>query len=285
MPDLIHGRAAGDTAPPNRLEAFRERRRQAVVGPQGNLALVNTQWISGDSGASQPVWGVPGLWAPLPRGVSGLRLSATAEDRILVDGELVDGTVMVAGMDALAPSSIRFSNTLTGTIIAGEGGDYALRVWDARSDAIRDFGTIDAFPDNLAWVVEATFEPIVGGGEVSIAHLRDDGAPRQRALPGDIRFERDGAEYRLAAFQDGATLLLVFGDATNGVLTYSMGRFLRVAPREDGTLTLDFNLAYLPPCAFSHNFNCPIPPARNRLAVSIEAGERNVLARSGDLLH
>ena len=268
-----------------RLEAVRERRRQAVVGPQGNLALVNTQWITGDPGVAQPVWGVRGLWAPLPRGVSGLRLSATAEDDIRVDGELVDGTVIVAGMDAFAPSSIRFSGALTGTIIAGEGGEYALRVWDARSDAIRDFGTIEAFPYNPDWVVEATFEPIVGGGEVTIAHLRDEGATRQKALPGDICFTRDGVEYRLAAFQDGATMLLVFGDATNGVLTYSMGRFLRVSPRDDGTLSLDFNRAYLPPCAFSHNFNCPIPPDRNRFTIPIEAGERNVLATSGDLPH
>lgn len=268
-----------------RLEAFRERRRQALVGPQGNLALVNTQWITGDPGAEQPVWGVRGLWAPLPPGVSGLRLSATAGDGIVVDGELVDGTVIVAGTDALAPSSIRFGDTVTGTIIAGEGGQYALRVWDARSEAIRDFGTIEAFPYNPDWVVEARFEPINGGGEVSVAHLRDDGATRQKALPGDICFSRDGLEYRLAAFQDGPSLLLVFGDATNGVLSYSMGRFLRVAPRGDGALSLDFNRAYLPPCAFSHNFNCPIPPERNRFVVAVEAGERNVLSASGELLH
>lgn len=267
------------------LEAFRERRRAAVVAPQGNLALMNTQSISGDTAASQPIWGVPGLWAPLPTGVSGLRLTATAEDGIRVDGELVEGTVIVAGLDAVTPSSIRFSDTLTGTIIAGEGGEYALRVWDASSDAISDFGTIEAFPYNPDWVVEASFEATAGGGEVSIAHLGDEGATRQKALPGDIYFEKDGVEYRLAAFQDGPTLLLVFGDATNGVLTYSMGRFLRVAPRADGTLTLDFNRAYLPPCAFNYNFSCPIPPARNRFPDSIEAGERNVLTKAGDPLH
>lgn len=285
MSGLIHGEPAGDTAAAVLLEAFRARRRQAVVAPQGNLALVNTQWITGDVTAAQPVWGVPGLWAPLPKGVSGLRLTATAADNILVDGELVDGTVIVAGMDALAPSSIRFSDAITGTIVAGDTGEYALRVWDAQSDAIRAFGTIDAFPYNPDWVVDATFEPIVGGGEVSIAHLQDAGATRQKALPGDICFEKDGVDYRLAAFQDGATLLLVFGDSTNGVSTYEMGRFLRVAPRTDGTLTLDFNRAYLPPCVFSHHFNCPIPPDRNRFAVPIEAGERNVLARGGELLH
>ena len=77
----------------------------------------------------------------------------------------------------------------------------------------------------------------------------------------------------------------MFADATNGDSTYSVGRFLFVVPNEDGTVTLDFNLAVLPPCAFSYNFNCPLPPAQNRFAVPIEAGEKNVLNKQGELLH
>jgi len=213
--------SAADDAGAGGLESFREKRRRSVVAPQGNLALVNTQWITGDVEESRPVRGVPGLWSPLPGGLSGLRLTATAADGIRVDDELVDGSVIVAGMDALAPSRIRFSTSRTGTIIADEAGGYALRVWDAQSDGIRAFGSID----------------------------------------------------------------VVFGDSTNGVYTYSMGRFLRVARGEDGSVILDFNRAYLPPCAFSYNFNCPIPPARNRLPFAVEAGERNVLAKGGGLLH
>jgi hypothetical protein len=68
---------------------------------------------------------------------------------------------------------------------------------------------------------------------------------------------------------------LIFGDATNGRATYGGGRFLGVpAPDEDGTLWLDFNRAYNPPCAFSPFTTCPLPPDGNRLDVSIPAGER-----------
>lgn len=267
------------------LADFREGRARAVVGPRGNLALVNTQWITGDSAVGQPVWGVPGLWAPLPAGVSGLSVTAAASDGIMVDGDLVDGSVLVAGLDAMQPSSIRFSDTLTGTVIAGEDGGYALRVWDAASEGIRDFGRIDAFPFDPDWVIEAAFTPILGRGEVSIAHLQDEGRTRQRALPGEITFSRGGIDYSFAAFEDGPSLLLVFADATNGVSTYSVGRFLRVSPEGDGTIRLDFNRAYLPPCAFSYNFNCPIPPAQNRLSIPIEAGERMVLNAEGTPLH
>ncbi|TFB51325.1 DUF1684 domain-containing protein [Cryobacterium tagatosivorans] len=284
MTDLISDRCPAEASGTTGLEAFRDARRRTVLAPQGNLALVNTQWITGDVGVSQPVWGVPGLWSPLPSGLSGLRLTAAAADGIRVDDELVDGSVIVAGMDALAPSHIRFSPARTGTIIADAAGGYALRVWDAESDGIRAFGSIDAFPYEPEWVIRASFVPLAGA-EVSVAHVNDEGATRQKTLPREIVFDRDGAEYRLAAFPDGPSLLLVFGDTTNGVLTYSMGRFLRVSPGDDGTVILDFNRAYLPPCAFSYNFNCPIPPARNRFPIAIEAGERNVLTKSGELLH
>jgi len=32
--------------------------------------------------------------------------------------------------------------------------------------------------------------------------------------------------------------------------------------------------AFVPPCGFSEAYNCPLPPAQNRLAVPVEAGEK-----------
>ena len=56
--------------------------------------------------------------------------------------------------------------------------------------------------------------------------------------------------------------------------TYGAGRFLYSAMPEDGQVVLDFNKAYNPPCAFTPYATCPLPPAENRLAVRIEAGEK-----------
>jgi uncharacterized protein (DUF1684 family) len=116
-------------------------------------------------------------------------------------------------------------------------------------------------------------------------HLKDNGKTKEQVIPGEIRFTKDGTDYNLAAFKAGRALQLVFADATSGVETYSVGRFLFVAPNADGSITLDFNLAVLPPCAFSYHFNCPMPPKQNRFAVAIEAGEKNVLKKDGSLLH
>ncbi|GAA4667083.1 DUF1684 domain-containing protein [Frondihabitans cladoniiphilus] len=266
------------------LDRFHSARQRYVTGPQGPLALTNTQWVDSE----QPIWGVPGVWAPAPAGLGGLRLTASESDGIRVDGDLVDGTALVAGDDAITPSSILFADGATGTVIANDDrSSYALRVWNTESDAAAAFGSIDAFAYDPSWVVEASFVPTSDGAEVDIRHQKDLDLSRPKPLPGLIRFSRDGVDYELAAFPSDSNgrLQLVFGDTTNGDATYSVGRFLFVKPDDDGTITLDFNRAVLPPCAFSYNFNCPIPPKQNRFGVPIEAGERNVLAADGSLLH
>ena len=114
-------------------------------------------------------------------------------------------------------------------------------------------------------------------------HLKDEGQARDEVIPGDIVMEHGGETYTLSAFKAGKGLQLVFADATSGVDTYSVGRFLFVAPHPDGTITLDFNYAVLPPCAFSYQYNCPLPPKNNRLPFAITAGEKMVMAASGPL--
>jgi len=266
------------------LDRFHELRRTRVTSPTGPLALVQTQWIDHE----QPVWGVPGRWAPAPAGGSGLLLTAVAADGVEIDGELVDGTVLVAPDDAVVPGRVRFGLTSTGTVVTSDDGTSAgLRVWDAASEAVQRFGSISTYPYDPSWVVTAAFVPTEPGTQVDVRHQADLDLSRPRPLPGVIRFERDGTAYELAAFPSGTgdRLQLVFGDATNGDGTYSVGRFLFPVPGDDGTIVLDLNRAVLPPCAFSYAFNCPVPPAQNRFAVPIEAGERHVLDRAGAPLH
>ncbi|RYF66788.1 MAG: DUF1684 domain-containing protein [Cytophagaceae bacterium] len=70
-------------------------------------------------------------------------------------------------------------------------------------------------------------------------------------------------------------LFLPFTDATSGKETYGGGRYLdlRTGQIQNGKLVLDFNKAYNPYCAYKSGYACPIPPAANRLAVAIKAGE------------
>jgi len=72
-------------------------------------------------------------------------------------------------------------------------------------------------------------------------------------------------------------LFIPFTDATSGEETYESGRYIDLDIKDivNNRFTIDFNKAYNPYCAYvSGKFNCPIPPAENRLAVAIRAGEK-----------
>ena len=77
-------------------------------------------------------------------------------------------------------------------------------------------------------------------------------------------------------------LFLPFRDATSGSATYGAGRYLLDTVKgadqggdwQSGELTLDFNLAYHPSCAYDPRWNCPLAPPESRLAIAVNAGER-----------
>jgi uncharacterized protein (DUF1684 family) len=74
-----------------------------------------------------------------------------------------------------------------------------------------------------------------------------------------------------------------FRDRTSGRETYGAGRFLKVPAATTGAtaqagghgkISLDFNRAYNPPCAFTSFATCPLPPPENWLPFPVLAGEK-----------
>ncbi|MFG6402415.1 MULTISPECIES: DUF1684 domain-containing protein [unclassified Microbacterium] len=161
--------------------------------------------------------------------------------------------------------------------------EHGIRLWDAASPAIAAFERIDVYPYDPSWVLEGRFTPVEEGRTVPFEHIRDNGGTRDLVVPGDIALSVDGRDYTLAAFDDDGTLLLVFGDETNGTETYGSGRFLFVRrdPNDPTRVVLDFNRAFVPPCGFSAQYNCPLPPVSNRFPLPIRAGEKSVVFRDG----
>jgi uncharacterized protein (DUF1684 family) len=145
---------------------------------------------------------------------------------------------------------------VTGHVIAADGA-YALRVWDSQSEGIQNFGEVDAFPYAPEWVITGTWTEIPGGKSVGFEHLKDEGVARDEVVPGEITFTHAGVEYSIAAFKAGRALQLVFSDATNGDSTYSVGRFLFLAPNPDGSITLDFNFAVCFLCTHHRALSAP----------------------------
>ena len=124
-----------------------------------------------------------------------------------------------------------------------------------------------------------TLEPYQGSEPVRFEIPTSDGRllPAERA--GVFRFDLDGTPltltaYRVAGDADDDSLFVPFLDATSGRETYGAGRYLDLEPDDDGTWTLDFNLAYHPSCVYDPQYSCPLTPAENRLPIRVEAGER-----------
>jgi len=237
-------------APVSEIDAYQqwsESRRATVTAPQGALALVLTHW----SPAGEPA---------------------------------VDETVARDGHpdDALFT---RLQRTDLESGLPQEG----YRIWRQDSPANLAFDEIERYDYDPAWVLEGRFELVDEARVVPFEHIKDAGASRSLPVSGDLVFTVDGTEYRLNAFDTNyggaAKLQLVFGDRTNGPETYGAGRFLfldhpgasgELAPGDSIPVTVDFNRATVPPCGFSNQMNCPLPPLQNRLPFPVRAGEKKV---------
>ncbi|MGP1674963.1 MAG: DUF1684 domain-containing protein [Candidatus Limnocylindrales bacterium] len=102
---------------------------------------------------------------------------------------------------------------------------------------------------------------------------------------GSVRLPFPAGERRLSVFWlagYAGGLFIPFRDETNGTETYGAGRYLvdgaksadLGADEATGTLTLDFNFATQPSCAFDARWACPLAPPENRLDLEVRAGER-----------
>ena len=105
------------------------------------------------------------------------------------------------------------------------------------------------------------------------------GTLREMRQVGTLEFMLKGQTMTLGAFVDAnqsalELLFVPFSDLTTGTETYEAGRYLDIERTATGIYVVDFNEAYSPYCAYNATYECPYPPASNRLKVRIEAGER-----------
>ena len=159
--------------------------------------------------------------------------------------------------------------------VHASGGRLAVRLRDKNCRLRRDFTGLNWFPVDDAYRVTARFVPYDPAKSVEMQNLAGDIV--KLVSPGFVTFSLGGSEYRLEAVLDDphkANLFLVFRDLTSGADTYPAARFLDTDPPSGGSVVLDFNKAYNPPCAYNPFTTCPLPPAANRLRVRIEAGEK-----------
>jgi hypothetical protein len=157
--------------------------------------------------------------------------------------------------------------------VIGRGDSFAIRLRDKNSRFRKEFKGLQWFPVDEAWRIQARWVAYPAGRRMAIENITGD--TEQEPSPGYASFRVAGREYRLDPVLEGDQLFFIFKDRTAGKETYPAGRFLYAAQPKDGTVLLDFNRAYTPPCAFSPYLTCPLPPPQNRLSIRIPAGELN----------
>jgi hypothetical protein len=129
------------------------------------------------------------------------------------------------------------------------------------------------FDENPALRLEVEVEPFPEQETVQLQTSTGDIQTYIRY--GRFTFEVNGTEAALTLFASDHGFFLPFVDSQAGDITYGAGRYLDPERLANGKFLIDFNHAYNPYCAYNEMWSCPLPPAENRIAVPVEAGEKN----------
>src|SRR3954463_12361805 len=140
-----------------------------------------------------------------------------------------------------------------------------------------EFLPLAYFPVDPAYNVLAGLKPATE--QITLMMPTSTGQQRKMRRVGMMEFTLKGQQMALVAFNevdapDMNHLTLMFSDMTSGTETYAAGRYIDLARTASDIYSLDFNLAYHPYCYYNPTYECPYPPAENRLKVPIHAGER-----------
>jgi uncharacterized protein (DUF1684 family) len=120
--------------------------------------------------------------------------------------------------------------------------------------------TPEALPFMMPTTTDRKSEEVVYG----IAHFTLNGVARQLEIyqNKELMLEEEYVDY----------LFLPFTDLTNAEETYGGGRYIDLRIPKGNMITIDFNRAYNPSCAYNTKYSCPLVPSVNHLGVRVLAG-------------
>jgi uncharacterized protein (DUF1684 family) len=285
------GPAASNSGPEaawrQKLDSWRTQREHEIAAPDGWLTLIALDWLK------------PGVNSFGSAADNQVRINAKAPDHIgllTVSGStvqllsraggfppnlLLDGKPAREGplsADDNKPSTLTWHGLTM--IVLPRGGRYALRIKDADSPARTGFHGLHWYPPDLRFTVEARWIPYTPPHTEKIPTVI--GTTLNLPAPGIAEFTLNGQTVRLEPVLENprdTSLFFILRDTTSQTTTYQAGRFLRTSFPDHGlatpgSLVLDFNQLYNPPCAYTPYATCPLPPDQNRLPVALEAGEQ-----------
>lgn len=144
------------------------------------------------------------------------------------------------------------------------------------------FEALDFFPVNTSLIFDVKLVRTPQAVPFMMKRTKDE---VKYVKYGTVTFAYGGSKHTLSVYQNldliardpkySKHLFLPFTDLTNGEETYVGGRYLDLEIPDGDSLTIDFNRAYNPYCAYNKKYSCPIPPAENDLKMQVEAGVKS----------
>jgi hypothetical protein len=275
--------AAGGASYEQELEQWKAKRLANLKSEDGWLSLIGLFWLKEGENrfGSDPTNDIvlpegksPALAGTLRLAAGKVTLEAKPDAKVTSGGRPVAGTPLELKSDEDGEPTLLELGSLSFHVVK-RGERLGLRVRDRENPARAEFKGTEYYPADGRWVLSARFEPYEPPKRVPILNVL--GMETEETSPGRLAFEVGGREYRLEALKEKGEeqLFIIFADQTSGKETYGAGRYLYADPPDrEGRVSLDFNRAYSPPCAFTRYATCPLPPAQNRLPLRVEAGEK-----------
>jgi uncharacterized protein (DUF1684 family) len=257
---------------------WRARKYDELVRENGWLALAGLFWLKEGRNliGSNPMCEVVlPEHAPTFVGVVELKggtahFMAAEGVRVKVNGRLVEKAVLRSSREA-KPSFITWDESLR-MVVHEHAGRYAIRIWDNTRKERFAFPPLKWFPIERQFRIAARYTRYKQ--PPTLEHSDTFGDTVEERIDGYVTFRFGGLTCKLDAIEkeDGA-LFIRFRDGTSGVETYPPGRYCYTEVVKNGRVTLDFNFAYNPPCAYTPYATCVFAPPQNSLPFRVEAGE------------
>lgn len=167
------------------------------------------------------------------------------------------------------PAAIATERARKDEMFRSGGGDSPIKPGE-----MEKFVPLAYFAIDETYAVPAQLDP--APERVVLRIPTSTGKIRDMERIGTLKFALKGQPLQLTAFaEEGSSRLFVpFADLTNGTETYSAGRYMNLDPSPTGIYVVDFNIAYHPYCYYNEEYDCPFPPAENRLKLPVRAGEK-----------
>lgn len=250
-----------------------KQREAALSTPDGWLSLIGLHWLEpgthsiGSAKDNAIVLAIgPARLGKVTRRGDAVFFTASPHAELTLDGRPLHGETALQPENRDGTTKLKYDGGKGQISWIGRGDKLALRVRHADAPTRLNFTGLNVFPADSDWRVQARFIANPPGTTLPIVNLIGDVSDVPN--PGYVQFEKDGRHWTLQALGDPAKgLNLSFQDRSSGRETYGVGRYLHTgAVGRDGTLSIDFNRATNPPCAYTDYATCPLPPPENRLA-------------------